>query len=270
MKKLMLMFAIGCLLIGSVNATIFKTKVGFELSDLSGVSQLGNSDGNSIKITIHQSNGSVVESRFAEADVFTTGETVVMNGSKFYLSHGTQYIYNLSTDYGAFYYNFTTPGLGQAELHSGLTTSYGTADDDADYDGTPASYTDNGCGTGTVLDDHTGLCWQKDDQSGKTWENAKSYCNSLNLSGHDDWRLPSVVEGLTMLDYECSGASTNCVAAFRSTAFNWDDCGGGCGAWTGTIRQDSTDLAYAFFASYGSMKASYKTNAYNVRCVRQG
>lgn len=50
-------------------------------------------------------------------------------------------------------------------------------------------------GDGTVSDQRTGLIWQKIGVSqGMTWEAALKYCQSLQLSGRDDWRLPNIKE----------------------------------------------------------------------------
>ncbi len=46
---------------------------------------------------------------------------------------------------------------------------------------------------GTVTDHNTGLTWQQqEDTTGRDWEAALSYCESLGLAGYSDWRLPNV------------------------------------------------------------------------------
>ena len=50
-------------------------------------------------------------------------------------------------------------------------------------------------GDGTVTDQRTGLVWQKVGANrGMTWEEALKYCESLRLTGRDDWRLPNIKE----------------------------------------------------------------------------
>lgn len=50
-------------------------------------------------------------------------------------------------------------------------------------------FVDNG--DGTVTDNMTGLIWQKeDDGKERNYKEALGYCESLNLGGYDDWRLP--------------------------------------------------------------------------------
>ena len=54
----------------------------------------------------------------------------------------------------------------------------------------------------TVIDKNTGLEWQK--ESGgykKTWDSALSYCDTLEYGGHADWRLPSIKELMTIVNY---------------------------------------------------------------------
>lgn len=60
----------------------------------------------------------------------------------------------------------------------------------------------NGCGTGTILDRSSGLCWIRDFElsNDKNWEDSILYCNSLNFAGHSDWRLPSRLEMHTLID----------------------------------------------------------------------
>ena len=77
----------------------------------------------------------------------------------------------------------TLPDTGQA-------TSYtSTSGEDADFTINSPSFTDNG--DGTVTDNVTGLIWQKTDGGEMTFEKASTYCKSLNLSGTNDWRLPT-------------------------------------------------------------------------------
>lgn len=49
-------------------------------------------------------------------------------------------------------------------------------------------------GDGTVVDSHTGLVWVQRENSGHVnWNEALSYCRSLNTAG-GDWRLPTMDE----------------------------------------------------------------------------
>jgi hypothetical protein len=66
-------------------------------------------------------------------------------------------------------------------------------------------------GDNTVTDTATGLMWQKlsvTDDDGNvramTWEEALNYCETLELAGYDDWRLPNINELQSIVDYEKS------------------------------------------------------------------
>ena len=57
-------------------------------------------------------------------------------------------------------------------------------------------------GGGTVSDIATGLMWQKATAPGTyTWAQAISYCENLTLGGHSDWRLPTIEELDSIVDY---------------------------------------------------------------------
>ncbi len=55
---------------------------------------------------------------------------------------------------------------------------------------------------GTISDLSTGLMWMQDDYSeGIEWEEALAYCEDLEFSGYDDWKLPNVKELQSIVDY---------------------------------------------------------------------
>ena len=62
-------------------------------------------------------------------------------------------------------------------------------------------------GNGTVSDNATGLMWQQDtardggNYDAMTWEEALAYCEALNLGGLTDWRLPTIKELRSLVDY---------------------------------------------------------------------
>ena len=64
---------------------------------------------------------------------------------------------------------------------------------DAQYEGIQMSFQDNG--DGTVTDNVTGLMWQQVPvDNGYSYDDAVAYCESLELSGYDDWRIPTTKE----------------------------------------------------------------------------
>lgn len=72
---------------------------------------------------------------------------------------------------------------------------------DANYlVGDEMSYQDNG--DGTITDLNTGLMWQQVPSSADfTWQEAVDYCESLELDGYDDWRMPSAKELYSISDF---------------------------------------------------------------------
>ena len=55
-----------------------------------------------------------------------------------------------------------------------------------------------------VLDRLTGLMWSRTTLPGgrKSWSDAKAAASSMTLGSHTDWRLPTVRELLSLVDYE--------------------------------------------------------------------
>jgi hypothetical protein len=99
----------------------------------------------------------------------------------------------------------------------------------------PTNYTD--LGNGTVKDNVTGLVWQQILDYRKTpewlakaeawnnhpssdttiqspalsWQQAFSYCQGLVLGGHDDWRMPTRIELVSLMSLAtCNNVDTRC------------------------------------------------------------
>jgi len=82
------------------------------------------------------------------------------------------------------------------------TTSYtDTIGEDADYNYLQPSFVDNG--DGSISDQVTELMWQKAVGSeALTWQQAKDYCDELELAGYSDWWLPGVWEAMGLFNLE--------------------------------------------------------------------
>ena len=86
---------------------------------------------------------------------------------------------------------------------TGQTTSYRTGDDGDLQPGVEwpsPRFTDNG---DTITDNLTGLMWAEDANiwGSTNWNAAIDNCNGLSLGGHDDWRLPTVKELQSLIDF---------------------------------------------------------------------
>jgi hypothetical protein len=113
------------------------------------------------------------------------------------------------------------PATGQTKCYNGAGAEI--ACDSTEFPGQDGFY-QAGCptegrfidnGDGTVTDTCTGLMWQKDtaDVNGSgsieiespgdvlNWQDALEYCERLSFAGHDDWRLPSLRELHSIIDY---------------------------------------------------------------------
>ena len=72
-------------------------------------------------------------------------------------------------------------------------------------------FSDNG--DETILDQATGLVWQKADSAkGLNWQDALAYCEDLSLAGKDDWRLPDAKSLQSLVDYSRSPSTTQSAA----------------------------------------------------------
>jgi len=68
----------------------------------------------------------------------------------------------------------------------------------------------------TVKDTYTGLIWQKDHGGAMTLATALTYADALSLDGYTDWRLPTIYELESIVDYTQYYPSIG--ALFTSTA----------------------------------------------------
>jgi hypothetical protein len=83
----------------------------------------------------------------------------------------------------------------------------------------PASYT---AGVDTVQDNVTGLLWQRaDSEITYTQEDAATYCSALSLDGLVGWRLPSLIELVSIVDFSHLQPSID-TAVFGGTYANWN------------------------------------------------
>ena len=136
---------------------------------------------------------------------YPTEKYVVHSGSG---SVAPNAIYN---SYQAYYYTYGyLPVRGSATglVHvakTGQTNSFssGYTSEDGDLQLGAAwpepRFADHGDGTAT--DNLTGLMWTTNATIQATWNNALSTCNSMTVGGHNDWRLPSVLELESLIDF---------------------------------------------------------------------
>ncbi|MBH2006693.1 MAG: DUF1566 domain-containing protein [Myxococcaceae bacterium] len=121
----------------------------------------------------------------------------------------------------------------------------------------------SGTSVGTVTDKVTGLVWQKvAPTTTYTQADAMTYCNNLSLggSGAGRWRLPTVRELQTLVDY----SQNNGVLMMDSTAFSGEPA---TYFWSSSpVAGGPTDGWTVRFA-YGYVYNRITAYTYNVRCL---
>ncbi len=142
--------------------------------------------------------------------------------------------------------------------------------------------------------EHTGeaLYWQDPPQDTRlNWEDASSYCESLNDNETNGWRLPSI-DDLRMFVHGCSAtayggpcpindidrlqsSSLSCLGCKQKFGVNgihcyWDDWfSGPCGSgyWSSSIQYSDDDEAFFIDFTTGAVFHGSKSETRNVRCV---
>lgn len=122
-------------------------------------------------------------------------------------------------------------------------------------------------GTDVVKDNATGLMWQDnadvaDESKKKSWQDAKTYCKNLSLAGYSYWRLPTIKELESIVDYsrhKGSGMLGAIDEAFGNVKNFY---------WSNATNASNSGNAWAVSFDNGSDFWSSKSNSFLVRCVR--
>ena len=120
------------------------------------------------------------------------------------------------------------------------------------------------------IDPDTGFMWQVDIPKKRyNWWDSKSYCKNLNLSGYNDWRLPSIDELKTILtkNYYRSLSTINrayikkellnSIYELKNPIF-----------WSSTPYVSFFEKGLIVYFNNGCEHESDKSDTYYVRCVR--
>ena len=130
-----------------------------------------------------------------------------------------------------------------------------------------AGYVDNG--DWTVTDTSTGLIWEvktddgsiRDKDNRFTWQEVLAYCEALDLGGHTDWRLPTIKELRSLVDYTQYSPAIN--RDFFPNTVSSD-------YWSSTTDASYTGYAWSVGFHGGGDGSSGKGHGYYVRAVRGG
>lgn len=130
--------------------------------------------------------------------------------------------------------------------------------------GLPHPQTYDSSTTDVVRDKVTGLMWPAaTNTTGMYWPAAKTHCANLFFAGHDDWRLPSLIELVSIVDF------SRTIPAIDGTAFPPTKVGGT--VWTSTPVNGSPGEAwYVSFNTGFTYPGHQEQLAIDVRCVRSG
>ncbi len=142
---------------------------------------------------------------------------------------------------------------------TGVTASTTAGDDGAYEKGTAKDFTKSG---NIVTNNVSGLQWQDDAAAALTnvdWTGAGTYCDGLTLDTFSDWRLPTIQELTTIIDYGTRDPAL--VSAFTNTSSSY--------YWSSTEAQNTAN-AYGVGIFEGDDKyLTKKTDLWYARCVRQ-
>ncbi|MEK6201632.1 MAG: DUF1566 domain-containing protein [Desulfobulbaceae bacterium] len=116
-------------------------------------------------------------------------------------------------------------------------------------------------GSHTVVDQKTGLEWQKnDDARPRNWQDALAYCEKLSLDSKSDWRLPNIRELKSIVDdgryYPAIDPAFSCQPSSYWSAT--------------TVTDDPGTSAWHVHFGNGDDIWDLKAKTHHVRCVRAG
>lgn len=132
---------------------------------------------------------------------------------------------------------------------------------DADYlKGATMAWQDNG--DGTISDLNTGLMWQQVPSPATfTWLEAVDYCENLELSSYDDWRIPNLKELYSISDFSSGWPYLNSqYFSLAGPVISKDEQYWSDNHYVGTTVEGGTDAAFGVNHVTGHIKA-YAANA---------
>ena len=114
--------------------------------------------------------------------------------------------------------------------------------------------------TNVVVDKKTGLSWQQSTMSAESWDAGGAYCAGLGaLIGGNGWRLPTIRELQTIVDYSQT-APTIDPTAFPGTPRDY--------FWSASsLAGSSSEAWFVAFGSSGYSGYGSKGQSLSVRCV---
>ena len=109
----------------------------------------------------------------------------------------------------------------------------------------------------TVTDNVSGLIWQKQYASSKSWAEALSYCEEASTGDKFDWRLPNRNELASLLDFTGTSDVASGLSSVPAQSF-----------WSSTTSANTPNAAWKVDFADGSITAETKSETNYVLCVR--
>jgi len=109
----------------------------------------------------------------------------------------------------------------------------------------------------TVTDNVSGLIWQKQYASSKSWTEALTYCENSIADGKYDWRLPNRNELASLIDYTKANGAVSDFPAIAAKKF-----------WSSTTSAGSVTESWTVDFADGTISAETKSETNYVLCVR--
>ena len=123
-----------------------------------------------------------------------------------------------------------------------------------------------------VVDNVTHLTWQRFPDTlsfaAYTWTDAQAYCASLTLGCYTDWRLPTRIELISIVDYARNVAGQSMVPTIDPVAFPATPMEG---FWSSTVDSTGVAAPYVWFTDFGTGETTAVQTDFaskRVRCVR--
>jgi len=113
---------------------------------------------------------------------------------------------------------------------------------------------------GTVTDESTGLMWQqKTPANESTLNQSIAYCKKLKLGGYTDWRLPTIKELNSIVDYSKCNTAINTEMFPNTPPLTY---------WTSSARPMHAEYNWVVEFASGGNGGSYNADRQCVRAVR--
>ena len=115
--------------------------------------------------------------------------------------------------------------------------------------------------TEMAMDERTGLTWQDNrfvESERVTYAQAEKLCKELRLGNHNDWRIPTIRELLSIIDYK----------KYDPAILDGFSIGESSYYWSSTQYMGDPDKVWGIDFTDGAIDANGKAYDRRVRCVR--